>query len=116
MSDGEKELEQACLDLAPAIKIVNEPISSAEARGLAGRFAGIAREFVSAPLDIDRLLIARAVRYLTQVHAIPPMGDDTRWFSTMLAAVLEIARPNSAVDDKGREFLSDMTEGISSLM
>jgi hypothetical protein len=101
--------------LALAIKIVKEPISSDDARGLAERFVAIAQDYVCAPLEIDGPLIVRAVCYLTQVHAIPPMGDDTQWFSNMLAAVLEIARPNSGVDEKGKEFLSDMAEGISSL-
>lgn len=112
MPDGENDLEQACLELALAIKIVKEPISSDEARGLAVRFVAIAQEFVFAPLEIDRPLVARAVRYLAQVHAIPPMGDDTQWFSNMLAAVLEIARPNTEVSEENTEFLRDMRQGI----
>jgi hypothetical protein len=105
-------LERACLELALAIKIVKEPISSDDARGLAQRFLSIAQDQVCAPLEIDKPLIARAVRYLTQVHAIPPMGDDTRWFSDMLRAVLEIARPNTVVGDDNKEFLRDMLLGI----
>lgn len=110
------ELERACLDLALAIKIVKEPISSDDAHGLAERFVAIAQVQVCAPLNIDRPLVTRAVRYLTQVHAIATMGDDTQWFSNMLSAVLEIARPNTGIDEDNKEFLRDMTEGINSLM
>jgi len=110
------DLERACLELALAIKIVKEPISSDDARGLAERFVAIAQDRVCAPLEIDRPLIARAVRYLTQVHAIPPMGDDTQWFFNMLSVVLEVARPNTSVDEKSKEFLNDMAKGINSLM
>jgi hypothetical protein len=100
------------LDLALQIKIVDEPISSDDARGLAERFTAIALDQVYEPLGIDRPLVSRAVRHLAQVHAIPPMGDDTRWFSEMLRAVLEIARPNAVVGDDNKEFLRDLREGI----
>jgi hypothetical protein len=113
---NDDDLEQACLELALAIKIVKEPISSDDARGLANRFLAIADDHVYLPLAIDRPLVARAVRYLTHVHAIPPMGDDTQWFSSMLSAVLEIARPNTAVNEESKDFLKDMAEGINSAM
>jgi hypothetical protein len=111
---GNDDLEQACLELALAIKIVKEPISSDDARGLANRFLAVAEDRMYLPLDIDRPLVTRAVRYLTQVHAIPPLGDDTLWFSNMLSAVREIARPNSGVDEENKEFLKDMADGIKS--
>lgn len=100
---NDDDLERACLELALAIKIVKEPISSDDARGLAERFLEIAQDRVYEPLGIDRALVTRAVRYLTQVHAIPPMGDDTQWFSNMLSAVLEIARPNKLPTTSRRE-------------
>jgi hypothetical protein len=63
MSTGtDDDLERTCLELAMAIKIVKEPISSDEARGLAVRFLAIAEDRVYAPLEIDRALVARAVR------------------------------------------------------
>jgi hypothetical protein len=112
MAAGEGDLERACLDLALQIKIVDEPISSDDARGLAERFTAIALDQVHEQLGIDRPLVSKAVHYLTQVHAIPPMGEDTRWFSEMLRAVLEIARPNAVVGDDNKEFLRDLREGI----
>lgn len=108
------DLEQACLRLALAIKIVKEPISSDDARGLAQRFLAVAADRIYLPLGIDSPLVARAVRYLTHVHAIPPMGDDTLWFSHMLSAVLEIAGPNAVVDEQNKAFLKDMADGIDS--
>jgi hypothetical protein len=113
-SAGNDDLEQACLELALAIKIVKEPISSDDAHSLARRFLAIAVDRIYLPLDIDRALVNRAVRYLTHVHAIPPMGDDTLWFSHMLSAVLEVARPNSVVDEENKAFLEDMADGIKS--
>ena len=106
-------LEQACFELARTTKWTKKPIDSSEISELSPRLMDIARSYVSAPLAIDIPLITKAVRYLTHVHAIPPMGDDTRWFQNMLAAVLEIARPNSVFDEQEQEFLRDMLDGIT---
>lgn len=61
-------------------------------------------------------LVIRAVHYLGQVHAIPPMKDDIDWFSDSLRILLEIAVPNSDVQGQAREFLLDMQGGISSFI
>lgn len=108
------ELERACLDLALAIRVIQEPVASDDARGLAKRFLTAAEERIIPGLGRDRALVTKAARYLTHVHAIPPCGDDTRWFSEMLSAVLEIARPNVGVEEEDKEFLRDMADGIKS--
>lgn len=64
-------------------------------------------------LGINVPVVTRAVAYLTQAHAMPPMGDHTDWFGYMLDAVLEVARPNSGLDGRAREFLEDMRDGIA---
>ncbi len=38
------------------------------------------------------------------------------WLSNMLEVVLEIARPNSAVDKTGKAFLRDMLDGITTAL
>jgi hypothetical protein len=58
-------------------------------------------------------LITRAVRYLAKVHAIPPMDENTSWFYDMLRVALEIARPNTGVNDENKQFLKDMLYGIA---
>jgi hypothetical protein len=111
------ELEAACFELARSAKWVQKPIDSDEIRDLAARFVEIAKSriFVSDDLRIDAPLIARAARYLTQAHGMPT-GDDTQWFGSMLTAVLEVARPNSGLDEEGQAFLKDMREGIDSIL
>jgi hypothetical protein len=112
-ADHDKELANACFDLARATKWVQKPIDTADLRAFAGKLVAIAERYVSEPLEIDIPLITRAVRYLGQIHAIPPMEEDTRWFSDMLQAVLEVARPNHLVDGNARRFLKDMLDGIN---
>jgi hypothetical protein len=40
------------------------------------------------------------------------MDEDTQWFYDMLRVVLEIARPNTGIDEENKEFLRDMRDGI----
>jgi len=60
----------------------------------------------------DPNLITRAILYLSQAHAIPPMKEDLTWFSNMLEAVIELACPNTIHSKETAQFLSDIEEGI----
>jgi hypothetical protein len=111
--EHDRELQNACFELARTTKWVQKPIDAEELRVFAERLVAISRGYLCEPLRIDVPLIARAVRYLTRIHAIPPMEEDTRWFKEMLQAVLEIARPNNVVDGNARPFLKDMLDGIN---
>jgi hypothetical protein len=37
------------------------------------------------------------------------------WFGYMLDTVLEVARPNSGLEDVAKEFLKDLRDGINSM-
>jgi hypothetical protein len=109
-------LADACFDLARTLKWSKEsPAPEAEIGALAERLNAVAMERVHDrdTLGIDVPVVTRAVAYLTQAHAIPPMGDHTEWFGYMLDAFLEVARPNSGLDGQAREFLKDMRDGIA---
>ena len=108
-----EELHNACFGVARTTKWSQRPIDAAEITAVAEKFFEIAKGQVSTGLEIDIPLITRAVRYLGQVHAIPPMDDNTVWFSEMLRAVLEIARPNTSVEEENKAFLRDMRNGIN---
>lgn len=109
-------LADACFKLARVLKWSKESAASEREIGsFAEKLNAIAMERVHDrdTLGIDVPVVTRAVVYLTQAHAIPPMGDHTEWFGHMLDAVLEVARPNSGLDGQAREFLKDMREGIA---
>jgi hypothetical protein len=106
------ELKSACFDVARTTKWTQKPIDGADIAAVAEKFFEIARQQVYHEQEIDIPLITRAVRYLGQVHAMPPMDDNTVWFSEMLRAVLEIARPNTGVEEENKAFLRDMRDGI----
>ena len=89
--------------------------TEAEIGGLAEKLNVIAMERIEDrdTLGRDVPVVTRAVVYLTQAHAIPPMGDHAEWFGYMLDAVLEVARPNSGLNGLAKEFLKDMRDGIA---
>lgn len=103
-------IEAACLELARTTKWSRKPIDAQEIISLAGNYAAIAKSEL-APGLIEEPVVARAIRYIAQAHGMP-MDDDTRWFSQTLRALLEVACPNSGLDEQGREFLPDMLAGI----
>ncbi len=75
---------------------------------LAAKLFVIAKRRIGLYGNYDVALITRAVRYLSHVHAIPPMDEN------MLDAVLEIARPVTDINNgEARFFLQDMAQGIN---
>ncbi len=64
----------------------------------------------------DPNLITRAISYLSQSNAIPPMKEDLKWFSNMLEALIELACPNVIHDsEETTKFLFDIEEGIKEI-
>jgi hypothetical protein len=111
-----EELQRACFGVARTTKWTRKPIDAAEITAVAEKLFEIAKQQVCSGLEIDIPLITRAVRYLGQVHAMQPMDDNTVWFSEMLRAVLEIARPNTGVEEENKAFLRDMRQGIDRVL
>jgi hypothetical protein len=116
MSTDDDELKGACLELARTTKWSQKPIDAQLLTTLAEKFEEIARGFIEPSLERDIPLIVKAIRYLNHVHAIPPMDDNTMWFYNMLSVVVEIARPNTVVDERGKPFLEEMLTGINELL
>jgi hypothetical protein len=110
---NDEDLKAACFELARSTKWSQKPIDAELLTSLAAKFEEIARGFVEPSLDRDIPLIVKAIRYLNHIHAIPPMDDNTMWFYNMLSVVVEIARPNTAVDERGKPFLKEMQTGIN---
>ena len=61
-------------------------------------------------------LVTRAVSYIEQAHAIPPIKNDIEWFSQSLRVLLEVTCPNAGLNGEARKFLLDMLNGISSFI
>ena len=108
-------LHDACLELAHVVLAFGQPqVSRDILETLAARFEREAADFalLVGNAGRDTALLARAVHYLVDAHALPLMGTDMEWFRQALACLVELAVPGIALSAKGAAFLHDVETGI----
>jgi hypothetical protein len=108
-------LKAACFAVARSTMWDRRPVDVASIDAVAERLCLIAveyEEFVQGQ-ERDPNLVTRAVVYLSHIHAIPPMRDDTTWFSDMLAALVELACPNAVASRESDAFYRDIEDGLA---
>jgi hypothetical protein len=108
-------LHEACLELAHVVLAAGQPSVSRDIlETLAARFEREAADFalLVAGSGRDTALLARAVHYLIDAHALPLMGTDMDWFRQALACLVELAVPGIALSPRGAAFLHDVALGI----
>jgi len=108
-------LHDACMELAHVVLAAGQPAVSRDIlETLAHRFEREAADFalLVANAGRDTALLARAVHYLTDAHALPLMGTDMEWFRQALACLVELAVPGIALSEQGAAFLRDVETGI----
>ncbi|MCS0580615.1 hypothetical protein NX784_03330 [Massilia pinisoli] len=109
-------LHDACLELAHVVLAAGQPeVSRDILETLAARFEREAADFalLVGNAGRDTALLARAVHYLVDAHALPLMGTDMEWFRQALACLVELAVPGIALSSKGAAFLHDVETGIA---
>ena len=108
-------LAEACAELAHVVLAAGQPeVSKDILETLAARFEREAADFALAVANAgrDTALLARAVHYLIDAHALPLMGTNMEWFRQALACLVELAVPGIALSPRGASFLQDVEEGI----
>jgi len=113
--NNEEKLNAACYEVARTTMWSRKPI---DAKQIQSHADSLHKETMKAydcvsELGCDLPMLIRAVMYIHQSHAIPPMRTDTVWFYNILSAVLEVACPNIMVSDAAKDFLVDMKNGIN---
>lgn len=111
----EEALKTACFLVAKTTKWKRKPQGVESIQHLANQFFEIAKdyeEFVCGQ-GRDPNLITRAVLYLANVHAIPPMQENTEWFKNMMDILIELACPNTQPALENEMFYKDIEAGIS---
>jgi hypothetical protein len=63
-------------------------------------------------LQNEHNIMTRAIKYIEQVHSLPPLRGNVEWFYFTLTALMEIARPNSCIIKENLLFLKDLEFGI----
>jgi len=108
-------LNSACHQLAEQILRTSKGVSLDIVETLAEKFQKEALYHVDFIIgqEHDPNLLTKAIYYLIEAHAIPPMGTDVVWFQHMLTCLVELAIPNSGLTPNGAEFLKDVRIGVT---
>jgi hypothetical protein len=108
-------LNDACVQLATQVLSSSNSVSADLVETLAARFQHETLhhlEFIQRQ-GRDPNLLTRAVHYIADAHAIPPMSTDIIWFRSMMDFAVELAVPNSGISESGRMFLADVGDGLA---
>lgn len=107
-------LNDACQKMAKCVLISDSGLSNDIVETLAAKFEDEALHYLDFIVGQDRdpNILTRAVNYLAESQAIPPMGTDLSWFRQMLTCSVELAVPNAGLTSKGAAFLKDVGAGI----
>jgi hypothetical protein len=108
-------LNDACVELAEQVLSSPQGVSTDLVETLAARYQAEALhhlEFIQGQ-GRDPNLLTRAVHYIANAHAIPPMGSDIIWFRSMMDFAVELAVPNSGLSNMGAAFLADVRDGLA---
>ena len=116
MSLNLEDLKAACFEVAQHVKWKRKPQLLADIQEQADFFYALASKKAQEIHEKgeNAEIVNRAVWYLSQVHAIPQLDSDIRWFKEMLDALLELALPKTHVAvGKPQAFLHDLLRGIT---
>lgn len=119
MSYNKSELYRACLEVAEETLWDHQNLVSHEkVKSLADKFFQDADQTgeLCEELCPGENPIIEVVRYLAYAHAIPPMGDDTRWFYDMLQVLMELCCPNNIYSSDAAKFFNALERGVRASM
>ena len=119
MPFNKSELYRACMEVAEETLWDHQnPPSHDRIKGLADKFFQYAEQLSEVGEDLapGENPIVHAVRYLAYTHAIPPMGEDTRWFRESLEVLMELCCPNTIHTSDSVKFFNLLEQGIRSSM
>lgn len=108
-------LHAACFDAARKAMWDSRPTDVKKIKELGDSFFSIAAGHLNRirGQGRDPDIVTRAVVYLANTHAIPPMHDGKEWFIFTLAAIMELACPACKQNKESAAILSDIETGIS---
>jgi hypothetical protein len=109
-----ESLRYACFSAAKKTMWDVRPTDLAKIENLAREFHTIALSHLDEVLKQgrDSNILVRAVTYLANTHAIPPMHDNREWFIFMLRTLVELSCPKKDQTAETAEIFSDIEAGI----
>tara|TARA_R110000868_G_scaffold371537_1_gene635249 strand:- start:310 stop:714 length:405 start_codon:yes stop_codon:yes gene_type:complete len=121
MKSIEDKIREACFDLSTSLmwekdNLTVERIESnmTELNEMTEKFLETAKFYLEniEALEGQSEIIVRAINYIEEAHAIPPLRGNYQWFDYTLGALTELACPNSGLSNNNLEFLKDVENGI----
>lgn len=121
MKTIEDKIREACFNLSTSLmwekdNLTLERIESnmTELNEMTERFVETAKFYLEniESLEGQSEIIVRAINYIEEAHAIPPLRGNYEWFDNTLRALTELACPNSRLSISNLEFLNDVESGI----
>ena len=108
-------LLDACYGLARMTMWASHPVDSDRIQAVANALCEIALSHEDTMLESGRDpgLLLLCIEYLEKRHAIPPMADDTRWFETMLAVLVELAVPTTSDSGECEGLFREIERGLA---
>lgn len=109
------ELKHACLQVAERVMWTSEGTANDVSELMAEKLEVVAGAFLEdlKLIGRDPRIVIKAIYYLAEAHAIPPMRTEVLWFKEMLQCLVELAAPTTNLTVDGAEFLSDVEAGIA---
>ena len=121
MKDLKEHIREACFNLSTSLMWEKESLTveriekhMSELNEMTEKFyekAVFYFENIEA-LEGNEQIIVRAINYIEEAHAIPPLRGNYVWFDYTLGTLIELACPNSRLSEKNLEFLNDIETGI----
>ena len=109
-----QSLRDACHRIARTTMSASHPDDPVKIREVAESLYGAAIYYEMRVLDSgsDPNVLVRCVEFLGS-HAVPAMGDDTKWFPGGLEVLLDLMTPSRFDVLENDEFLRDLEAGLS---
>ena len=110
----EEALKAACRAVANNTVWTLKPFDADLISQHANRLFEIALEHLFLiPDDADPNVMTRAIYYLSQAQAIPPLWNSTSWFAESLNCLLMLLFPLSPLSDQAEPFVMDIEQAIA---
>lgn len=109
------ELELACLELARRCRVRQTAVDDVLARSMVEGYVRSVEHHAQFLREAGRdpNFLVRAVRYLAQTQAIPPLEGNLEWFASAVDTLVELACPNGSVDREQIPFFAELMHGIA---
>lgn len=115
------KINKACFDLSVSLMWEKDALTIEkvdnhldELKKMTDKFIEIAHFYLEniESLEGNKAILIRAINYIDQVHAIPPLRGNYEWFDNTLGTLIEIACPNSRITKNQLEFIQDLESGL----